>query len=145
VALPVAGHLQRVDRIRLVAGCDERLHPWTAVGFDADHDLRRLVIAAQMLPDHRVQPGDSRDSLRKLCPAQHPSGLVLQLHIVVLLGSVVPDEQHPLSSSTTDKRARCLRENCQQPNDQVFTLSAADTTSHQRSRLPTTSRGTICA
>jgi hypothetical protein len=66
VALSIAGHLQRVDRIHLVAGRGQRLHPRAPVGLDADHDLRRLVVLAQMLTEHRVQPGDPGDPLRQL-------------------------------------------------------------------------------
>jgi hypothetical protein len=64
VALAVAGHLQRADRVVLVAGRDQRLHPAAAVSLDADHHRRGLVVIAYVLADHRVQPSDARDALR---------------------------------------------------------------------------------
>jgi hypothetical protein len=95
VALWGAGHLQRVDRLHLGAGRGQRLHPPAPVGLDADHDLRRLLVLAQLLTEHRVQPGDPRDPLRQLGAAQHPAGLVLQLDVVVVLGPHIPDQQQP--------------------------------------------------
>jgi hypothetical protein len=64
VALAVAGHLQRVDRIDLVAGRDQRLHPAAAVGLNTDHYHRGLVVITEVLADHRVQLSDARDTLR---------------------------------------------------------------------------------
>ena len=49
-----------------------------------------------------------------------------------------------LPSSTADHYRSSLRENYQRPNEPVLTPDTAGTTSHQRSRLPTTGRGTIC-
>jgi hypothetical protein len=144
VALPVAGHLQRVDRVDLVAGRDQRLHPAAAVGLDADHHRRRLVVIAHVLADHRVQPGDARDTLRQFRCAQHPARLVLQLDVVVFLGPVIANEQQfhvPIHHG--HHVCGGLRENYQRPNEQVLTPESAGTTSHQRSGLPTTSRGTI--
>jgi hypothetical protein len=39
VAVAVPGHRQRVDRIHLIAGGDQRSHPQAAVGFDPNHHL----------------------------------------------------------------------------------------------------------
>src|SRR5262249_49545224 len=98
VALPVAGHLQRVDRVDLVAGGDEGLYPRAAVGLDGDHHLCGPVALAEMLADHRVQPGDARDAFGQLRLGQPAAGGVLQLHVVVVLGPVVAYEQQTLSS-----------------------------------------------
>jgi hypothetical protein len=89
MTFPIPGHLQRIDRIDLVAGRDQRLHPRAAVGLDPDHHLGRLAVLTQMFADHRVQPGDARDALGQLGPAQAPAGLVLQLDIMVFLGPVI--------------------------------------------------------
>jgi hypothetical protein len=61
---PIAGHLQRIDRVHLVAGREQRLHPRTPLGLDPDHDLNGLIVVADVLTDHRVQPGDPADPLR---------------------------------------------------------------------------------
>ena len=39
VAVAVTSDRQRVDRVHLVTGRDQRVHPQTAIGFNADHDL----------------------------------------------------------------------------------------------------------
>jgi hypothetical protein len=90
VALAIAGDLQRIDCIDLVAGGDERLHPRATLGFDPYHDVR-LVDAAKMMAEHRVQPGDTRDALGKFRPSQHLAGLGLQFDIVMIFGPVVSD------------------------------------------------------
>jgi len=46
-----------------------------------------------VLTDQRVRPGDARDPLRQPGLAQPAAGLVLHLHIVVILGPVIPDQQ----------------------------------------------------
>jgi len=92
VTFPVAGHLQRVDRIHLVAGRDQRLHPRPPLGLDTHHDLHRLVVLAHLPADQRVQPGDPRDPLGQLRLAQHPTGLGLHLHVVVVFGPVVSNQ-----------------------------------------------------
>jgi hypothetical protein len=96
VPLAVAGHLQRVDRPHLVAGRQQRPHPRAPVGLDADYDLLRLGVLVLVLGEQLVQPGDPGDPLLKLGLGQPSSRLVLDLHVVVVLGPVVPDEQHPV-------------------------------------------------
>ena len=106
-SFPIPGHLQRVDRMHLIAGRDQGLHPRTPVGFDANHHLDRRVVLAQLLADQRVQAGDPADALLEFRRAQPPARLVLYLHVVVVLGPVVSHEQHvilPLVHS----RASCL-------------------------------------
>ena len=92
VPLPVAGQLQRVDRVHLVAGGDEGPHPGAPVGLDPDHDLGRLGVLGQVPADELVQPGDAGHALREPRPAEPAAGLVLDLHVVVVLGPVVPYE-----------------------------------------------------
>jgi hypothetical protein len=47
-----------------------------------------------MLPDQRVQPGHSSQAFVQPGPAQPTPGGVHHLHIVVILGPVISDEQH---------------------------------------------------
>jgi hypothetical protein len=82
---PVAGHLQRVDRIHLVAGGDQRRHPRTPVGLDPDHHLLGPLVLTELLRDQLVQPGDPRDPLGQPGTAQPPTGLILDLHIMMRL------------------------------------------------------------
>jgi hypothetical protein len=99
-ALPLAvtSNLQRIDREYPVARRDQRDHPWTAIGFDADHHLVGLVIA-QVMSDQFVKLGDAGQSLREAGLGQPPSRLVLHLDVVVVLGPVVSDEQQPVLRS----------------------------------------------
>jgi hypothetical protein len=90
---------QRVDREHLIAGREQRLHPRAAVGLDPDHHLIRFGVDRQMLSQQRVQLPDPRDTLRQPATDQPAPGLVLDLHIVMGLSPVVPDEQQQRSSS----------------------------------------------
>jgi hypothetical protein len=96
VPLPVAGDLQRIDRIDPVPGRKQRLHPRAPVGLDPDHDLPRIGVLRQLGPDQLVQPCNPGDPLRKPGLAQPPSRLVLHLDVVVVLGPIVPDQQQPV-------------------------------------------------
>ena len=60
VAVAVAGHRQRVDRIHLIAGRGQRLDPQAAVGFDPDHHLVGFFGVAA---DQLVEPADAGKSL----------------------------------------------------------------------------------
>ena len=59
VAVAVAGHRQRVDRIHLIAGRAQRRHPQAAIGFDADHHLIGFLGVGG---DQLVQPPDAGQS-----------------------------------------------------------------------------------
>jgi len=70
---PVAGGLQRVHRQHRVAGGHQRLHPWAAVGLNPDHHLHVLIgDIADLLSDHRVQPGHAGHPFRQPRPGQSP-------------------------------------------------------------------------
>lgn len=92
VALLEPRHLPGVQPVYLVPGRDQRLHPQAPVSLDRHHDLARITAVAQMLADQLVQPGNPG------CPLGQPPGgqlaapLVLDLHIMVILGPVVPRE-----------------------------------------------------
>jgi hypothetical protein len=130
VPFPVAGHLHRVDRVDLVAGRDQRLHPWSAVGLDADQHLLGFGVFLEVVGDQRMQYGQSFDPLGQPAFGQPPPGVVLDLDVVMGLGSVIADEQHP--------RLHLLRLNMspeevlQRANGSVLD----GTTSHQPSRPP---------
>ena len=90
--LPVPGYLQRVDRVHPVAGGEQRLHPRTPVGLDADHHLHPIDVLVTDVPaDQGMQPVDAGDPLGELGLAQHPAVFILYLDVVVLLGPVVAD------------------------------------------------------
>ena len=102
---PVAGHRHRVDRVHLIAGRQQRLHPRPAVGLDPDHDRVRLVVA-EMVGDQRVQRGDPGHALGQPAPDQPPPAGVLDLDVVMGLGPVITDEQHRDDSSRLAGRPR---------------------------------------
>jgi hypothetical protein len=53
MAVAVAGGRQRIDRIHLIAGRDERLDPQAAVSFDAYHDVVGFLgVTGQELMKH---------------------------------------------------------------------------------------------
>ena len=59
MAVAIAGHGQRVDRIHLVAGRAQGRHPQTAIGFDADHHLAGFCdVGGHQL----VEPAHARES-----------------------------------------------------------------------------------
>ena len=59
MSLAVAGDGQRVDRIHLIPGRTQGLHPQAAVGFDADHHLAGLFgVGTHQL----VEPANAREA-----------------------------------------------------------------------------------
>jgi hypothetical protein len=71
VSFPVAGHRHRVDRIHLVAGRDQSLHPRTPVGLDPDPHPGGYLVGIQVGPfrwgvlgDQRVQTADPVHTFR---------------------------------------------------------------------------------
>jgi hypothetical protein len=97
-----------------------------------------------VLADQGMQLGHPGHTLGQPGLGQAASRLVLHFDVVVILGPVVPDEQHcgpPVSRHLL--LISSPRENYQRPNEQVLTPIPAGTTSHQRSTLPTTGGGTV--
>ena len=91
MAVAIASHRQRVDRIELIARRHQGLHPQATIGFDADHDLGRRL---RVISDQLMQRADTGQSLRQTSPCDHRPRLVHQMHIVMILCPVVSDEQH---------------------------------------------------
>jgi hypothetical protein len=59
MAVAITGHRQRVDRIHLIPGRTQGLHPQAATGFDADHHLAGFFgVGGHQL----VEPSDARES-----------------------------------------------------------------------------------
>jgi hypothetical protein len=101
-----------VDREYPATGRPQRRHPRAAVGLDPDDhppatssDGRSAQSAGERCATsarNRVMPSSPSGNRG---PRQPPTGLVLPLEVVVILGPVVPDEQHPqqlLCSPDTD-------------------------------------------
>jgi len=99
--MPVAvpGRLQRVDPEHHIPGRDQRLHPQAPVGLDPDPHLLSLSLSvvAELLADHRVQPGHPRRALRQPGPGQHPPRLIHQLDVVMILSPVISCEKQRVS------------------------------------------------
>jgi hypothetical protein len=93
VPFPVPGDLQRIDPVDHVPGRGQRSHPQAAAGLDPNPHLG-LGRLAQLLADHRVQPGHPRRSLRQPGPGQRAPGLVHQLNVVMILCPVIAYQQH---------------------------------------------------
>jgi hypothetical protein len=90
-----------------------------------------------------VQPGDPGDPLPELGLAQPSSRLVLDLHVVVVLGPAVPTNSiqsslldNAILSAARGRTTSGLMVKCSHRH--------GGHDSHQRSTLPTTGKGTIC-
>ncbi len=120
VAFSVPGRLQRVDRIDGVAGRDQRLDPWAAVGLDSDQHLVRLGALGQMVTDQAVQHRQPRYPLRKPAPHQQPALIILDLDVVMGLGPVIADEQHLLTSPASERAPTSRSRRPGRPNGAVL-------------------------
>jgi hypothetical protein len=124
VPFPVARDLQRIDRIHPIPGRDQCLYPRATIGLDPDQHLRLEVITVitvitgvagvrdgvqvEELSDQRVQPGHPGHALVEPAPDQASSGGVHHLHVVMILGPVVPDKQHSPTSRIPCARVRSV-------------------------------------
>jgi len=54
-----------------------------------------------VVSDHRVQPTDPGDPLRQPTTGQPSPGFVHDLNVVMGLGPVITDEQHPGASNSS--------------------------------------------
>jgi len=61
VAVAITRRGERVDRVRLIAGRDQRLYPQTAIGLDPNDDRVRIV---RVIGDELMERADPRQSLR---------------------------------------------------------------------------------
>jgi hypothetical protein len=99
VPFPVSRHRHRVDRKHLIPGREQCLHPGAAVGLDPDPHppgrFDRLQVRRHVLRDQCVQPADAVKAFRQPCARQPPTVVAEKLYVVVVLGPVVPDPDHP--------------------------------------------------
>lgn len=130
VPFPIPGRGHRFDREPLVAGRDQRRDPRAAVGRDPhDHRGGGLPGAGigfgigQVLGEHLVQPHDPADPLGQPGLPQPPPGLVADLHIVMVLSPVAPDEQHPQHLLAAPTSIGSEKETCQRPHGPVLTAT----------------------
>ena len=93
VALLEPRDLLGIEPEHLVASRRERLHPQPPVSLDRHHHLARITIGGQVRGDQLMQPGDPGRALGQPPGGQLAARLVLDLHIVVILGPVISDEQ----------------------------------------------------
>jgi hypothetical protein len=91
VPIAVAADRQRVDRIDLVAGRDERAGQQPTVGLDPDHHLPGHL---GMLADQLVQPSDPGQVITDPAPGQDAAILGQDTEVMVSLGPIDPNEQH---------------------------------------------------
>ena len=107
------------------SACD----PQPPVGLDPHHHLPGIAVGAQVRGDQLVQPRRSRPRPPPAAGGQLPARLVLDLHIVVLLGPVISHEQQRLISPRLDHHGPpgpgSLRENGSRPNGSVLTPQRA--------------------
>src|SRR3954468_17670167 len=70
------------------------MHPGSSIGLDAHRDLVGTGVGIKMLTQERMQAGHPSHTLREPRLGQPVTRLILDLDVVVILGPVVPDEQH---------------------------------------------------
>jgi hypothetical protein len=95
MAVAVAADGQRIDRIDLVAGRHQRAHEQATIGLGPHHHLGRILSMGGEQLLQRSQPGQP---LSHPPGRQNPSALGHDGHIMVFLGPIEPDKQHPSSS-----------------------------------------------
>ena len=92
-----------------------------------------------MLSDQLVQRRDPGQPLRQPPPGQHPAGLVFDLDVVMGLGPVITDEQHPRLLAHVDQQPRATEKTCYDLMDQCSPARHPTSTTG----LLTNRRGTI--
>jgi hypothetical protein len=119
------------------------------IAFDADlHPTRSLFrrqispLGRQMLGDQRVQPGQPDQAFGEPLVGQPIALFIDQLHVIVIPGPVITDEQHPRLPRLNDP----TQQQQETPSDFMAQCSplTRGTSSHQRSHLLTTGRRTVC-
>ncbi|KXX58247.1 hypothetical protein AZG88_46200 [Rhodococcus sp. LB1] len=76
-----------VDRVHLVSGRRQRLHPQAAVGFDADHDLPCLFGVGGY---QFVQFTDAGQPVRQPTRRQPPVDVIHQVHVEMVFAQSSP-------------------------------------------------------
>jgi hypothetical protein len=92
MAVAVAGHGERVDRIHLVPGRAQGLHPQAAIGFDADHHLAGFC---DMGGHQLVEPANARESFGQPPRRQARPVSVHHVNVVVVFSPIVSNKDHP--------------------------------------------------
>ncbi len=92
VTVAVTRDRERVDRVHLIAGRDQRLDPQAAIGLDADHHLSGFI---SVIGDELMERANPRKSLRQSSSRELLAALVHQMNVVMIFCPVVTDEQHP--------------------------------------------------
>jgi hypothetical protein len=90
MALPIPGHLQRVDREHPISGRQQRS---PTAGLDANQHLIRLGRRVQMLRNQPKQH-DPDQPLRQSAASQQPARLVFNLDDMVGFSPIVANKQH---------------------------------------------------
>ena len=115
MALPVAGHRQRVDGVDLIAGGHQGGHPQASVGLDAHHHLGGFP---RELGEQLVQGAHGGHALGESALGQHGALFVKDHHVVVDLGPVITNEDQPSSCPSRHGQLRAARESCLDLMDQ---------------------------
>jgi len=93
MALPVARGRQRIDREDLVARREQRRHDETAVDLDPDD---YLIAFFDMASDELMELADAGHTVGDPTFTQHRALFVHHADVVMVLGPVHTDEDHPL-------------------------------------------------
>jgi hypothetical protein len=86
------GRLQRIDRIDRISSRHQRRHPRAPAGLDTDPYRGLVIVLAEMLAEHRMQPGYPGRPPGQPCPGQGPAGKVHQPGIVMIFSPVIPNQ-----------------------------------------------------
>lgn len=119
----------------------QRRHPRVAVGLDPDHHLARIQALTTVAGHEFVQPGNALHTFGQFRRGKLAAGLVLQLDTVVVLGSVITDQQqHTLPNYVPHTVVQPAEGTARGLMDPVLTPRRTGTPPHQRSgrRSPTT-------
>lgn len=94
--IPITINRLRVERVDLITGIHERSDKQTPVSFRTDDDLTGV---RRMVSHELVELGDAVEAFGESSRGPERSGFVHQRDVVVVIGPVVSNEQHPVFSS----------------------------------------------
>ena len=131
MAIAVAGHRQRVDREHLIASRAQRPHPQATIGFNPDDHLIGFL---HMRRDQLMQLPDPGQSFGQPPRRQPLTALVHQIHIVMLFGPVITDEDHQSPPPRFGCQSTCSSPRA--PRGELMDQCSTGTTPHERYRRP---------